>query len=545
MYQSVLLSQGLGDVKKNIISAFEESIERIFEMTTEDCSNRDIELAIWDGLLESARMTMSVALGLLCCRVTEDDIKVRGLTDDQVRLRNDKDYRYTMMTTFGPVPFFSFAYRDSSSGVATVTRTPAREQVFPLHKHCHSSQLCLEWETKLGQEMPFRRAQKDMGFFTHDAVSLEDTTIERHMVIISRLVDRQWLYQTAETIREVLLHRATHDLKTGKPLLYLSTDAHALRQFVDETWDARWKMANGLRVWCIDRKDGRIIHLGGEYTWGDCHRVGEIVDWLISTGRVPADGDYGQGLVATVVLPTDGMPWFEDYVISKFSKDAVAILDAHHAVLHLKAYTAERFGKNTPEERKFCRETLWLLFGKPQEKQAKPRKNRRGNQGAGKSPRPRTSRRVLSWEVYELAPASVDILIDRVLFDPDVPPEAVDAQVNFIDYLENNTYRMNYLLYRSRGYQLGSGAMESLHRSASQIRLKLPGLKSLPETSQAIFNLRMLELNGRWDEFFEQSDFYDQLVEVFSRKPEPSEEVTAAVISIAPEPADDALGEAA
>ena len=100
MYQSFLFSQGLGDVKENIISTFEESIERIFEMTTKDCSNRDIELAIWDGLLESARMTMSVALGLLCCRVTEDDIRERGLTDDQVRLRNDKDYTYVAAWEF-------------------------------------------------------------------------------------------------------------------------------------------------------------------------------------------------------------------------------------------------------------------------------------------------------------------------------------------------------------------------------------------------------------------------------------------------------------
>lgn len=544
MYQSFLLSQGLGDVKDNIISTFESNLERIFEMTATDCSNRDIEVAIWDRLLESARMTMSVALGLLCCRVTEDDIKARGLTDDQVRLRNDEDYRYTMMTTFGPVTFFSFAYRDSSSGVTTVTRTPARELVFPLHKHCHSSQLCLEWETKLGQEMPFRRAQKDMGFFTHDAVSLEDTTIERHMVTISRLVDRHWLYQTQETIREVLLHQATRDLKTGKPLIYLSTDAHALRQFVDESWDARWKMANGLRLWCVDRNNGAIIHLGGEYTWGDCHRVAEIVDWLIETGLVPADGDYGNGLVATVVLPTDGMPWITDHVISKFSKDAVAILDAHHTVKHLREYAALRFGADTNEAREFCQRAFWLLFGRPRDK-ATPRKTRRGSRVAPKTTRGGKTRHVLSWEVYELAPSSVEVLIGQLLLDRDVPSSAMEAHVDLIDYLEKNAYRMNYLVYRSRGYQIGSGAMESLHRSGSQVRLKLPGLKSLPETSQAIFNLRMLDLNGRWDEFFEQEDFYDQLVDVFSTKPEQVDEPLADVITLKPEQAEEALDKAA
>lgn len=543
MHQTLLLSHRLDDVKANILSTFALGIDRLFALVDTNTNPRNLEQCIWMVLLESGQMLMSAILSLLCCRAAEEDIRARGLTNKQVRLRDD-DYRITMMTTFGSVMFSSFAYRDSSSGVTTVTRTPAREKVFPLHKHCHSSELCLEWETKLGQEMPYRRAQASLSYFTHGAVSLEDTTIERHMVIVSRLIEQKWLYQSPETIREVLRTQATRDLKTGRPLIYLSTDAHALRQFVDETWDARWKMANGLRLWCVDRHSGRIIHLGGEYTWGDCHRVGKIVDWLIETSRVPADGNYGDGVLATVVLPTDGMPWFKDYVISKFT-NAAPILDAHHAVLHLKAYAAERFGKDTPAAKEFCRKSLWLLFGKPRERKATSRKRRMGNLKNAETPKGGSLRQCLSWELYEQAPISVEVLIDQLLLDKDVPVEALDAHNNFIDYLEKNAYRMNYLVYRSRGYQLGSGAMESLHRSASQIRLKLPGFKSLPETSQAIFNLRMLELNGRWDEFFQQPDFYDQLIKVFSTKPEPPKEDLAEVISMVPEQIEDALDEVA
>ena len=520
MYHPTLLSQPLDLVKSFIVSDFESALDDILSLTTKDSTDREVEECIWSHILDSAQQIMSVFMGILCCRASEDDIRARGLTDDQVRLRNDDDYWITMKTTFGPVTFFSFAYRDSSSGVTTVTRTPAREQVFPLHRLCRSSQVCLETETKLGQESPFRRAQKDISFFTHGAVTLEDTTIERHMVTISRLVDRQWLYQTPETIREVLLHRATRDLKTDKPLIYLSTDAHALRRFVDETWDARWKMANGLRLWCIDRHTGKIIHLGGEFTWGDCHRVAEIVDWLIETGHVPADGDYGEGLVAQIVLPTDGMPWIEDYVVKKFCDDAVALLDPYHTVKHLKDYAAGRFGSTTPEARKFLRDALRLLLGPRREKKGTPRKTRKGSREGSANAITEKPYLFSSWEVCENLPLSVDVLIDRLLSDKDVKDDAMEAHLNLIDYLDNNAYRMNYLLYRSRGYQLGSGAMESFHRSGSQIRLKLPGLKTLPETSQAIFNLRMLDLCGRWDEFWQQPDFYEQLVEVFSTKPE-------------------------
>jgi hypothetical protein len=518
VHHSQLLSHGLDQVKQELVGTFEEHIGRILGNGGYGPSNRKLEQDVWGVVTEIGQLLMGTALSVACAQTTESDIEARGLTAQQWRLRNDKNSYRTMTTTFGPVEFFTFAYRDVSNDALSVTRTPAREQIFPMLSSCHSSELTLEWEAKLGQEMPFRRAQKALSFFTHGALSLEDTTIESHMLTLSRLVDRQWLYQTPETIAEVLQHQATRDLKTGQPLVYLSTDAHALRQFVDETWEARWKMANGLRLWCVDRHNGAIIHLGGEYTWGDCHRVGEIVDWLINTGRVPADGNYGDGLVATVVLPTDGMPWITDYVIAKFSTDAVAILDAHHAVKHLRDYAAARFGGNSPEAKEFCRHAFWLLFGRPLPMKSKASKRRTGA-GSRKNKtekRPRSTRRILAWQAYELAPSSVEVLIGQLLRDDNVPPEATDTYFNLIDYLENNAHRMDYLVYRSQGYQIGSGAMESLHRSGSQIRLKLPGLKSLPETSQAIFNLRMMDLCGRWDEFFQQDDLPRQLLSAFN-----------------------------
>lgn len=544
MYQPSLLSQHVDFVKSHIVKSFEDGLDDFLASATADANDRLLEQGIWEHLLRTAKLMMSVAMGMACCRVTEDDILERGLAEDQVRLRNEDAYWITMMTTFGPVTFYSFAYRDMSSGVMSVTRTPARQKVFPLHHRCRSSQLCLETETKLGQEMPFRRAQESLSFFTHGAVSLEDTTIEHHMVTISRLIDPTWLYQSPEVIREVLRTRATRDLKTELPLIYLSTDAHALRQLVDESWDARWKMANGLRLWCVDRQSGRIIHLGGEYTWGDCNRVGEIVDWLIRKGYIPADGDYGEGVVATVALPTDGMPWFEDHVISKFTA-AVPILDTYHAVLHLKAYANERFGKDTKAAKEFCHKAKWLLFGRPRDKKGPSRKRRRAGNKKDETPKATSSRQYLTWQHYEQAPASVEVLINQLLFDSEVSTDVMKAHLNLIDYLEKNAYRMNYLVYRSRGYQLGSGAMESLHRSASQLRLKLPGFKSLPETSQAIFSLRMLELNGRWNEFFQQPDFYVQLVEIFSAKPELSEKIQAEIVSIASEQLEDGIEEAA
>ena len=76
----------------------------------------------------------------------------------------------------------------------------------------------------------------------------------------------------------------------------------------------------------------------------------------------------------------------------------------------------------------------------------------------------------------------------------------------FIDKLKRLRCRMDYLGARTRGMQIGSGAMESLHRTGSQLRLKLPGARWHPEVAQALLNLRCLGLAGRWDEFWSHDD---------------------------------------
>jgi len=73
-----------------------------------------------------------------------------------------------------------------------------------------------------------------------------------------------------------------------------------------------------------------------------------------------------------------------------------------------------------------------------------------------------------------------------------------------IAYVERNLYRLDYGELRTRGFQIGSGAMESLHRKGSQVRLKRAGCHWTAEASQAILNLRMLGLSTRWEEYWNQ-----------------------------------------
>ena len=94
--------------------------------------------------------------------------------------------------------------------------------------------------------------------------------------------------------------------------------------------------------------------------------------------------------------------------------------------------------------------------------------------------------------------------------------EALDA---FAERFANNTFRIDYAAHLARGQQVGSGAMEPLHRTGSQQRLKLPGARWLEASSQAVLQFRMLELSGRWDEFCGQPDLVSGIAEAYAAPP--------------------------
>ncbi len=152
-----------------------------------------------------------------------------------------------------------------------------------------------------------------------------------HAVLVGDAVPVELLYRKPEDIRKVLREKATRDVKTGRPIVYASTDAHALKRFVDDTWTPKWKMTNRLRVWCVDRETEKVVHLGGEFTWGDCHEVRRRFEGLQQAGILPKDGDYGEGVVAQVALLTDGLDWIATYVLPLFP-GAELVLDPYHVV---------------------------------------------------------------------------------------------------------------------------------------------------------------------------------------------------------------------
>jgi len=162
----VALSQK--DAKTELVRLFSERAEELAALAISGGDLREAEKNIAKEMFSLGRAAMSTAYALRCLAATQRDLQERGLKPGQIRMRFDQDYFATATTTMGAVSFPLFAYREERAG-ATVTRTPARVVVLPYHSRCHSSPLCLEWESRLGADHPFRKAQEELSFVTHDS----------------------------------------------------------------------------------------------------------------------------------------------------------------------------------------------------------------------------------------------------------------------------------------------------------------------------------------------------------------------------------------
>jgi hypothetical protein len=72
--------------------------------------------------------------------------------------------------------------------------------------------------------------------------------------------------------------------------------------------------------------------------------------------------------------------------------------------------------------------------------------------------------------------------------------------LTLLNYYTSNAERMDYKTYKNIGAGLiGSGAIESAHRTVVQKRMKQSGQRWSNKGAQNMLNLRVLKMNGQWD----------------------------------------------
>jgi hypothetical protein len=73
--------------------------------------------------------------------------------------------------------------------------------------------------------------------------------------------------------------------------------------------------------------------------------------------------------------------------------------------------------------------------------------------------------------------------------------------VNLYSYIYNNSDMLDYPTFRSKGYFVGSGAIESGNKTVMQSRVKQAGMRWVVSNAQVILSLRAKLESGLWDQF--------------------------------------------
>jgi len=79
-----------------------------------------------------------------------------------------------------------------------------------------------------------------------------------------------------------------------------------------------------------------------------------------------------------------------------------------------------------------------------------------------------------------------------------------EALEDLCRYLSVNEEQMRYDVFRAKGYDIGSGAVEGACKHVVGKRLKQSGMIWSRAGSSATLALRICCLNGQWDSFWEQ-----------------------------------------
>jgi hypothetical protein len=237
-----------------------------------------------------------------------------------------------------------------------------------------------------------------------------------------------------------------HSLEPVKKeeVLYVEADGSMIL-----TRDEGWKEVKVGRMFT----SGSCIDPNGKASWirhsqyvahlGNCKNFTTQMDTLIES--------YGR-LGKRLVFIADGGTWIKNWVEDAFPQ-AVSILDYYHVCEHLHQFAKAIFSEEKQLKKWTDKQKELLLESKVT--------------------------KVIA-NIKKLDSESKEALL-------------------LINYYTNNIERMDYKTYKNIGVGLiGSGAIESAHRTVVQKRMKQSGQRWSNKGAQNMLNLRVLSMNGQW-----------------------------------------------
>lgn len=269
-------------------------------------------------------------------------------------------------------------------------------------------------------------------------VAISDTTIHRALECYGAKAEKMIKEESESVPKEVFLE--------APEVVYCEADGSMIL-----TREESWKEVKLGRIFRSDtiedhRSEGRKIK-ESKYVG----RLGGLDDFI---PLMEEELKKYERLGRRLVFISDGAPWIRNWVSEAYPK-ATQILDFYHAVEYLGKLG--EYIKSEPHKDWVKRYADQLL------------------QEGGRS------------------------VIQSLRMIPFKDQNARDTKEKVIRYFENNAYRMNYPAYEKKGYYIGSGAIESAHRTVIQKRLKLAGQRWSIEGAQQVLNLRVMRMSGKWN----------------------------------------------
>jgi Uncharacterised protein family (UPF0236) len=218
------------------------------------------------------------------------------------------------------------------------------------------------------------------------------------------------------------------------------------------------------------------VKVGRFFKSSDCIHADSKAGWISNSQYVAHLGhskdftrqmdtlidSYGR-LDNRLIFISDGATWIKNWISDAFPK-AISILDYYHACEHLHLFTSNYFTDKAKEKR-WVEKQKELLMG-----------------------------------------SGVLTVIKNI---KTLAGQNQEAQ-KLIAYYQGNVERMDYKSYQKMGCGIiGSGAIESAHRTVVQKRMKQSGQRWSIEGAQHMLNLRVVRKNLQWAKIIEltKSDF--------------------------------------
>jgi hypothetical protein len=275
--------------------------------------------------------------------------------------------------------------------------------------------------------------------------------------LIETFLNRQ--VSTSQVLRVTNAYGQEFDLESqSKRTLALPVKQEAVYAMVDGSMILSrqgWKETKLGRVFksgdCMKDGTGKgsilpsqyVAHLGSNKLF--CRAMSELLD---SYG--------GNSLGEQLVLINDGAAWIHQWCKDIYPQ-AVHVLDYYHAAEHLYEFVALAFKDS--EAGKQWGKSIETLFMQSKIEQA----------------------------------------IAAIQQQPAGNKKAQDVKTGLINYYQQNKSRMDYACYLKIGNGIiGSGAIESAHRTVIQKRLKQSGQRWSITGAQNVLNLRVVYMSSQW-----------------------------------------------